>query len=601
MASERSLSDSMDNAKKHYSSLFFLPSFRRSLASSALTCIVGVSLTAMPFFPAATSLVFGALLFAVTFLSDLLVSRILLRGDPIFVMRRTSAVSFYNWLLWLAFIAIGAGLGIFLGSTLWIKFTLLGLGAVSTLRFIVFFATSTSQKWKQIISALMQPLLCITVFYGLWYSNLGVMPYVLLFIGLAPIISFAAVHIFLKSIDRLGQKMYGLPGMPLFRSFLLNWVTDANAPLESYLEEMGENSDIDISLLKFESAKPNAAIIVPLVHPGPFKNIGSSLLPSLLKHEFEKEYSCPTCIPLGILGHELDLASQAQNHKIIDAVISSAKTQAKSAEASPFIRETDGTATASCQIFGDTAFLSFSLAPRTTEDLPQELGLMVTEEAKKYGLKHAVVVNAHNCLDEIDDTVEHIDELKSAAIKCLRKVASLPKKPFKLGAATLLPKEFTEKQGMGTGGITTIVVEVDRQRTAYVVIDGNNMVPHLREKIINSLNALGFDECEVFTTDTHAVSALVLGKRGYHPVGEAMDHDILIKHITETADTAAQNLEPTKTECIQLVVQNVRVIGEERLDSMSNLVDKAIGKAKKIVAPIFGVEGLLLVLLLLLF
>ena len=250
-------------------------------------------------------------------------------------MRRTSAVSFYNWLLWLAFIAIGAGLGIFLGSTLWIKFTLLGLGAVSTLRFIVFFATSTSQKWKQIISALMQPLLCISVFYGLWYSNFGVMPYVVLFVGLAPIISFAAVHIFLKSIDRLGQKMYGLPGMPLFRSFLLNWVTDANAPLESYLEEMGENSDIDVSLLKFESAKPNAAIIVPLVHPGPFKNIGSSLLPSLLKHEFEKEYSCPTCIPLGILGHELDLASQAQNHKIIDAVISSAKTQAKSAEASP--------------------------------------------------------------------------------------------------------------------------------------------------------------------------------------------------------------------------------------------------------------------------
>ena len=56
--------------------------------------------------------------------------------------------------------------------------------------------------------------------------------------------------------------------MPLFRAFILNWVTDLNAPLEKHLEEMGENADIDVSLLKFDSSKPKAAIIVPLVHPG---------------------------------------------------------------------------------------------------------------------------------------------------------------------------------------------------------------------------------------------------------------------------------------------------------------------------------------------
>ena len=93
--------------------------------------------------------------------------------------------------------------------------------------------------------------------------------------------------------------------MPLFRAFILNWVTDANTPLEKYLEEMGEDADIEVSILKFDSSKPKAAVIVPRVHPGPFKNIGSSLLPSLLKHGFEKEYGCDACTPLGILGHEL--------------------------------------------------------------------------------------------------------------------------------------------------------------------------------------------------------------------------------------------------------------------------------------------------------
>jgi putative membrane protein len=374
-----------------------------------------------------------------------------------------------------------------------------------------------------------------------------------------------------------------------------------NAPLEAHLEEIGENADIEVSILKFESTKPKAAIIVPLVHPGPFKNIGSSLLPSLLKRGFESEYGCDTCTPLGILGHELDLASQAQNKKIVNEVLSSAKFTASLSTASPFVRATDGHAIASCQIFGDTVFLSFSLAPKTTEDLPQELGRIVTEEAQKNGLKYAVLVNCHNSLDVIVDTEEHLDELKRAAFSCLEKAAALPTKPFKIGSSTVFPSEFTQKQGMGTGGITAIVVEVEKQRTAYVVIDGNNMVPHLREKILGSLATLGYEDSEVFTTDTHAVSALVTGSRGYHPIGEAMNHDALIAHISDAVKKADANLEASKAGCVQFVVPQVRVIGEERLHAISTLVDEAIVKAKKVVAPIFGAEGLLFILLLLLF
>ena len=47
-----------------------------------------------------------------------------------------------------------------------------------------------------------------------------------------------------------------------------------------------------------------------------------------------------------------------------------------------------------------------------------------------------------------------------------------------------------------------------------------------------------------------------------------------------------------------MVVPQVRVIGEERLKSITTLVDKAIGKMKQTVVPIFGLEGLILLLLL---
>lgn len=603
METDRSLNHSMDNAKKHYSSLFFLPSYKKSVLSVAAICTLGVSLTAFVLIPKINSIALGVSLFTVTVIADFIMSKVILRHDPIFIIRRTSAMSFYCWVLWLAFMALGMALGFFFGELIWFKLTLLGFGAVVTLRTIVLTATSYGAKWRQILSALLEPILCILVVLVFWITIPNIITLqILLFVLVTPIISYVAVYLFLNSIDRLGKNAYGLPAMPLFRAFILNWVTDANAPLEKYLEEMGENADIDVTLLKFDSLKPKAAIIVPLVHPGPFKNIGSSLLPTLLKQAYEKEYGCSACTSLGILGHELDLTSQAQNHKIVKEVIEKAKFQSSHSTASPFVRATSGCAIASCQIFGNTALISFSMAPQTTEDLPQELGRMVTEESKLYGLKHAVLVNAHNSLaDESADMNVHLEELKQAAFECLKKATTLPTEPFKAGAATVLPKEFTEKQGMGTGGITAFVIEVNNQKTVYIVIDGNNMIPHLREKIVASLTGLGFGESEVFTTDTHAVSALVTGKRGYHTIGEVMDHDLLIRYIGEAAETADANLEESKAGCIQFVVPQVRVIGEERLHSISSLVDKAMVKAKNVVVPIFGTEGLLLILLLLLF
>ena len=602
METERSLNHSMDSAKKHYSSMFFLPSYRKALLGVAVICIAGVSLSSFAFFPSISSLALGISLFIVTFFADSVTSKIILKDDPIFSMRRTLALSLAGWLFWLFFIAVGVGLGFAFGWLLWVKLSLLGFAAVVTLRCIVFMATSNAVKWRQVLSTLLQPALCIIAFLVFWAGISGTITLqVLPFIVISPIIGFIAVSLLLSSIDRLGKSTYSLPALPLFRAFILNWVTDQNEPLEKHLEAMGEDADIEVTLLKFDASKPKAAIIVPLVHPGPFKNIGSSLLPSLLKHGYEKEFGCDACVPLGILGHELDLASQAQNHKIVSQVIASAGFEASDGLASPFVRATDGFASACCQIFGDTAFLSFSLAPKTTEDLPQELGRIVSEETKKYGLKTAVVVNTHNSITDIVDTEEHLDALQRAASKCLQKTVAQPTRPFMVGAATVFPKEFSLKAGMGTGGITAIVVQVEKQKTAYIVIDGNNMVSGLREKLLAALVALGFDESEVFTTDTHAVSALVTGRRGYHPVGEVMDHELLIRYIGEVAKKAESNLEACKAGCIQFVVPKVRVIGEERLNSISTLVDKAIVKAKQIVAPIFGLEGLILLLLLLLF
>ena len=601
METNSSLNRSIDEAKKHYSSLFSLPSFETALVgTAALSFIIALlSYVASPSLELFGALALGLSLFALTFAADLIVSKAILREDPIFNLRRTTVVSLVGLAFWLVFILVGAVLSFSFGWILWVQLSLLGYGVALTLRIIVTMATSMSASWRRGLSVFLQPILCIIAFVVFWNgTQSGIALQVLPFIVAATLIAFIAVFIFFWSLERFSKKVSSMASIPLFRAFIVNWVTDLNAPLEKYLEDMGQDADIEVSLLKFESSKPKAAIIIPQVHPGPFKNIGSSLLPSLLKQGFEKEYGCETCTPLGILGHELDLASQAQNQKIISQIIASARFKAKADLASPLIRVSEDQATASCQIFGDTALLAFTLAPKTTEDLPQELGRIVREQAQNYGLKDALVINTHNSLSDIVDTDEHLDELKRAASECLQKALAQQTKHFMIGAASVFPKGFSSKDGMGEGGITATIVQVENQKTAYIVIDGNNMIPNLREKILSALAAVGFDKSEVFTTDTHAVSALVTGRRGYHPVGEVMDHELLIRYICEVAKKAESNLEASTAGYLRFVVPQVRVIGEERLKSITTLVDKGIQRAKQLVVPVFGLEGLILLLLL---
>ena len=609
MATEDSLNHSMNSALKHYSSMFFLPSFQKAVAIIAVICIGGVGLSTFALalqLPSLSlvdglirSLFLGVSVFAVVLLADYIISKTALRNDPIYILRRAVALSLFGWVLWLFFVILGVIIGTLFGLWLWVDFTLLGFAAVLTFRAVVFISTSSVGFLPRLVSSLFSPFLCIGAFMVFWEllaiaDPLQVLP----FLVISPIVGCTSAFLFVFLLDRFGRRAYGVPSMPLFRAFMLNWVAGLNAPFEELLETLGENEDVEVTLLKFDAYKPKAAIIVPLVHPGPFKNIGSSLLPSMLKRDFEKEFGCDTCVPLGILGHELDLASQAQNQKIITQVINAAKFPASAERATPFVKVTDGFVTASCQVFGKTAFLSFTLAPKTTEDLPQELGRIVKEEAEKLGLECTVVVNAHNSIDDTIDVEASLNTLSEVASKCLQKAVSLPSYSFEIGASTVFPEEFSLKDGMGSGGITAVVVNVAEQKTAYVVIDGNNLISGLREKILSALKSSGFHESEVFTTDTHAVSAVVLGRRGYHPVGEAMEHEKLIGYITEAAKAAATNLETCNAGCLRLVVPTVRVIGQARLESLSMLVDKALRWAKRSVAPIFVSEGLVLILLL---
>jgi len=415
------------------------------------------------------------------------------------------------------------------------------------------------------------------------------------------LIPVLAISLFTFLVNRVGQRTLEIASLPLFKAFMANWTENLNAPLEVFLDKLGSERDVKLSMLAFRTGeKIKAVMVVPALHSGPFRNVGSSLLPYMIQDALENKLQCIVSVPHGLAGHELDLSSQLQSEKVVERTLSSVDFSPFFSEATSLLRARKNGASASCQVFGDCALLTLTLSPETMEDLPQELEFTIVSEAKKKGLSSAIVIDAHNSVDGSFNLKEAVEPLRKTALSSLGEALSCERAPFKIGTSKIVPGEFGLKEGMGFGGITVIAIRVGGQTSAYVTIDGNNMVSGLREEILSALRDVGIADGEVLTTDTHSVNGIVLTERGYHPVGEAMDNAKLINYVRQAAMNALGDLEFVEVSWRTETISGVKVIGEKQIGALSLLAEKTAREAKRLAISLFSATGVLLVVLLVL-
>jgi len=206
-------------------------------------------------------------------------------------------------------------------------------------------------------------------------------------------------------------------------------------------------------------------------------------------------------------------------------------------------------------------------------------------------------VNAHNSINGPFDSRRVTDSLKEVATEGLEKAFASKRLPLTVGAANVIPKEFSIEDGMGPGGISVVVMRNGDQTAAYVTIDGNNMVSGLRERILSVLEEIGVNDGEILTTDTHAVTGLILTTRGYHPIGEVMDHTMLIEYIKEVTMKALGNMEPAKVSYCTISIPSVKVIGKKQIETLSLIAEETFQRAKKLALLLFSTLGVFLTLL----
>ncbi|MCS7120445.1 MAG: DUF2070 family protein [Candidatus Bathyarchaeota archaeon] len=582
----------VDEAISHYSSLFTLPSLGKVLGLVIAECmLIGLLTGSLENLPIEflERLQLGLLILLLTVSADYLSGKILGKKH-ILSLRRRLFLSFASNFLFLIFIVLAN----LLSPAISFKVYCLGLYASLSLRLVVMDSISSSSSSRNFISAALQPLLFLSPLITKSSQLTSSEAYAII---VSIIASLSAAKLFIRTVNTVGLRSLGIPTIRMFRAFIANWTEGQVKPIEEILETSSEMRDVKLSAITFRSGgEIKAAIIVSDIHPGPFKNIGSSAFPSLIQRFVEKAWRCIVSVPHGISGHGFDLASRSQNLKVIRYFLKNASFNDASDHATPFVSIKRGGVTACCQIFGNCAILSLTLAPETMEDLPSQLVDFINTEARKRGLSFVMAIDAHNSIQGAFNPENVIEPMKGAITDVLDAAVKLERLTFNAGSSKIVPNDFSVENGMGPGGIVVTAVKVGEQVSAYITIDGNNMVSGLREKILSSLKEVGVDIGEVFTTDTHIVNAVTMAKRGYHPVGEAIDHDKLINYIKIAAKESVMKLKPSSASCCQIMVPRVRVIGERQIERLCNVINEASKSAKVSSALIFPAFSLALIL-----
>ena len=560
------------------------------LASILALPLAGVGLQAVIFFPLIAVVI-------PSLVGEALNSTMFFHGDNVLNFRRLIGLEILSWFLLVVALPVGAIAGIAVSnSTLWADgfFTVLALSL--PIRFLTIASISSVSFWKKFVASALPPVLSIRSFsivgpsVGLTNVDSGLIRgTVAVLVGI--VLSAVGVSRIIRNVEHSGTAEVRDSPMTLFRVFLQHWLKSDPEPLEKRLGALGTQGTIEGSILAFSSAKGAVgSVVVSNFHPGPYRDLGSGGLPSRLKVSLEGSRGGIVQVPHGISNHQLNIVSQKDVQRVIEKAIAEYPVGTRLPESSAMVRAVVGEAKASGQVFGTVAFLTLTLSPTDMEDLPSEVAIEIEREAQERGLT-AIVADAHNSLsNQTSITSEQARKLVEASVKVLDQLALARKSPFKSGSAADPLEEFRLEDGIGPGGLSSLVVRNGNQIVAYLTIDGNNMHTGIREAILEDLETIGVADGEIMTTDTHLVTGLVRSALGYYPVGAHVDVGLLKQKVRETVQRAISSTEESTGGFSKFSVE-VRVLGSETFQTITSFVSRI---ARRIGRQFFRLEALTL-------
>lgn len=451
-------------------------------------------------------------------------------------------------------------------------------GALTAFYAIIVGATSEMNTKKLLIASNIHPI-SIILFYYLFKMMSDLFTNLLIFLCMSAM-SFLIAKQYLQYVEKAGREILGYGSIALFKALIEAMMVDRTGLLEMSLKMVATKDNANIRVLDFRGKSVLGRVVAVDVHAGPFKNIGSSNLPSIMAEKLKERNINPIIFHVPS-NHERDLIFSRECDLIVKSVLSLNANNGR-AIATKSKRAKRGNITVTCQAFNGIPLIVISRAPIPTEDLPYEINEICLKKVLEKGFPDGIVVDAHNAMDDhyFEFGEEDKDNLLSALDECLEELKNDPGARPLVGFASSRLEGCTIKQGFGDGGLMVMVVEVDGQKTAYIVFDGNNMVVGFREEIVEEIKREGFEVVEVATTDTHAVVGW-RAKEGYLPIGKDVDKDRVLRKVVELVKEAYSKREECVIDYFRTTVRDLHFLGYEGMERLWSVTDASIKRAKK--------------------
>ncbi|MDG5778832.1 DUF2070 family protein [Haloarculaceae archaeon H-GB2-1] len=396
-----------------------------------------------------------------------------------------------------------------------------------------------------------------------------------------------AVWLFLVVIDRPWKRTLGVSVLDFIRGFI-GHIADGTDELEDFFEELGTEAMVPVTVLSFrrpvtdggdeQGGEEKARFVLPMIHPGPMGEIGGGNLPVRVAEQADG-LAFP---PHATAGHDFNLVTEREVDTICETANDAFEKLEYSTEATVGHTLSEGDATLTGQAFGDSAFLVNTFSPGFADDVEYAVGLSAISEARSDGFDDVMLADAHNCNNGLEgDDLGHVVpgsprsfDLIYGAGELAEVLRDADRDRLELGVAWD-ETQWEPRDGIGPLGIRVAVTDVAGHRTAYVLVDGNNMDPGLRDRIVDELTAREdpsqVDLAEVMTTDTHIVNTV----EAENQVGQAIDHDDLLALIADLTERAIADLEPVEVGMASETAE-VTVFGNDRTETLASTANAVI-------------------------
>lgn len=467
-----------------------------------------------------------------------------------------------------------------------------GTVIIFAFRTIVLWGTSNISLLKSIVASIIQPALILSMLIVIasltsLTTNIGDFSFIALFfkILIASLILMFAIYSFVAVLESPMRRNLGIGGLELL-SLAIAHITEGSRAMETLFEDMGEPIDTLIGILSFKNKDGIKSIfLIPYIHPGPIGNVGGGNMPTILASKFDAF----TMVSHGPSTHDFNPVSSKELNKVEKIIKDALNDMSYSNNASKFYRVQNGDAKIGLQFFNKDLLMLATFAPRGFDDMDFGIGLALTNLAKaRSDAQNVMIVDCHNSFKEEGRILpgnKEVFELMGAVEKI--KTPDM-ESGIKMGCAGDSLVEFSKEEGIGQSGVKTMVIDVGGQKTAYIILDSNNMVPGFRENIIHEILKLDVEFVEVMTTDTHFVNTL---SGGHNPVG-SKKQDEIISSIVDCTKKALNDLEDVSVASKVCHIEDLKTMGPTTATELVTTISSIIA-VSRIFAPLIFLFALI--------